>query len=197
MGHCTAYTSACSSRSSVRRENSALDHHILFSRCRIAPCRQTRTSTAESIDLVVLLTISNTVQNAIIGDDNSVTGGIIGAATLLLVNYLFVRFLYSHPKADELVEGSPDVLIENGKVLPDRLRKELILHSELEAAAHKQGFGSLDEVDRAVLDPGGSISFTAKKPGPDESRHNELLKKIEELSRQLSTMRTSPDLPTA
>src|ERR1700683_2752787 len=51
-------------------------------------------------DLVVLLTISNTVQNAIIGDDNSVTGGIIGAATLLLVNYLFVRFLYSHPKAD-------------------------------------------------------------------------------------------------
>jgi uncharacterized membrane protein YcaP (DUF421 family) len=148
-------------------------------------------------DLVVLLTISNTVQNAIIGDDNSVTGGIIGAATLLLVNYLFVRFLYSHPKADELVEGSPDVLIENGKLLPDRLRKELILHSELEAAAHKQGFGSLDEVDRAVLDPGGSISFTAKKPGPDESRHNELLRKIEELSRQLSTMRTAPDRPTA
>jgi uncharacterized membrane protein YcaP (DUF421 family) len=148
-------------------------------------------------DLVVLLTISNTVQNAIIGDDNSVTGGVIGAATLLLVNYLFVRFLYSHKKADEFVEGSPDTLIENGKVLSDRLRKELILPQELEAAAHKQGFGSLAEVDRAVLDPGGSISFTAKKPGPDESRHNELLKKLEEVSRQLSAMRSALDRPTA
>ena len=56
-------------------------------------------------DLVVLLTLSNTVQNAIIGDDNSVTGGIIGAATLLLVNYLVVRFLFRHEKLDRLVEG--------------------------------------------------------------------------------------------
>ena len=77
----------------------------------------------------------------------------------------------------------------------DRLRKELILRAELEAAAHKQGFGSLDEVDRAVLDPGGSISFTAKKPGPDESRHTELLKKLEDLSRQIATLRTALNPP--
>src|SRR5438876_10445639 len=57
-------------------------------------------------DLVVLLTLSNTVQNAIIGDDNSVTGGIIGASTLLIVNYLVVRYLSRHQKLDELVEGS-------------------------------------------------------------------------------------------
>src|SRR6266704_3289668 len=56
-------------------------------------------------DLVVLLTLSNTVQNAIIGDDNSITGGIIGAATLLAVNALVVRFLYSHERLDRLVEG--------------------------------------------------------------------------------------------
>src|SRR5256884_1046823 len=67
-------------------------------------------------DLVVLLTLSNTVQNAIIGDDNSVTGGLIGAATLLLVNYVVVRFLYSHDRLDRLVEGAPDVLVENGKI---------------------------------------------------------------------------------
>ena len=60
-------------------------------------------------DLVVLLTLSNTVQNAIIGDDNSVTGGVIGAATLLLVNYLVVRFLYRHQKLDRLVEGVGNV----------------------------------------------------------------------------------------
>src|SRR5436309_14287057 len=67
-------------------------------------------------DLVVLLTLSNTVQNAIIGDDNSVTGGLIGAATLLLVNYVVVRFLYSHDRLDRLVEGAPDVLIDRGEV---------------------------------------------------------------------------------
>src|SRR5713101_4947747 len=65
-------------------------------------------------DLIVLLTLSNTVQNAIIGDDNSVTGGIIGAASLLAINYLVVRFLYKHRSLDQLVEGKADVLIEDG-----------------------------------------------------------------------------------
>src|SRR5206468_819056 len=99
-------------------------------------------------DLVVLLTLSNTVQNAIIGEDNSVTGGIIGAATLLLVNYAVVRFLYTHDKLDRLIEGDADILIENGVIVMDRLRKELITRSELEAAAHKQGFNSLDDIDK-------------------------------------------------
>ena len=67
-------------------------------------------------DLVVLLTISNTVQNAIIGDDNSVTGGIIGVATLLILNYLVVRFIYQNNKLEKLVEGSEDVLISDGKI---------------------------------------------------------------------------------
>src|ERR1700730_18365472 len=89
-------------------------------------------------DLVVLLTLSNTVQNAIIGGDNSVTGGLIGASTLLFVNYVVVRFLYGHEKLDRLVEGSPDVLIDNGEVQRDHLRDELITIHELEAAAHKQ-----------------------------------------------------------
>ena len=77
-------------------------------------------------DLVVLLTLSNTVQNAIIGDDNSVTGGIIGAATLLLVNYLVVRFLFRHEKLDRLIEGEATVLIENGKILKDKLAQEVL-----------------------------------------------------------------------
>src|ERR1700720_1002844 len=77
-------------------------------------------------DLVVLLTLSNTVQNAIIGDDNSVSGGIIGASSLLLINYLVVRFLYGHRKIEQIVEGQSDVLIESGKVKPERLKKELI-----------------------------------------------------------------------
>src|SRR5262252_1283782 len=76
-------------------------------------------------DLVVLLTISNTVQNAIIGEDNSITGGIIGAATLLIVNYGVVKFLYSHENLDHLIEGDQCVLIDSGVLKADRLKREL------------------------------------------------------------------------
>ena len=142
-------------------------------------------------DLVVLLTLSNTVQNAIIGDDNSVTGGLIGAATLLVVNYVVVRFLYDHERLDRLVEGDPDVLIENGALKVDRLKRELITRAELEAAAHKQGFSSLEDIDRAVLDPGGGICFFAKKPTAETSRHDELMARLDELSAQMSALRAS------
>ncbi len=77
-------------------------------------------------DLVVLLTLSNTVQNAIIGEDNTVTGGIIGATSLLIVNYLVVRFLYKHRSLDQFVEGRSDVLIEDGKVKTQHLRNREI-----------------------------------------------------------------------
>ena len=140
-------------------------------------------------DLVVLLTLSNTVQNAIIGDDNTVTGGIIGAATLLAVNYLVVRFLYNHEKLDRLIEGDPDVLIENGVVQVDRLKRELITRLELEAAAHKQGFASLDEIDRAILDPGGTVAFFARKPSPDATRHQEIMARLDALTAQIAALK--------
>jgi uncharacterized membrane protein YcaP (DUF421 family) len=142
-------------------------------------------------DLVVLLTLSNTVQNAIIGDDNTITGGVIGAATLLLVNHIVVRYLYNHEKLERLLEGDPDVLIEGGEVRADRLKRELLTRTELEAAAHKQGFGSLDEVDRAVLDPGGTISFSARRPSPDDSRHNELLARLDAMATEISALRAA------
>ncbi len=147
-------------------------------------------------DLVVLLTISNTVQNAIIGDDNSVTGGIIGASTLLAVNYLVIRFLFRHEKIDRLVEGDATVLIEHCCVLHDKLEKELLTVHELEAAAHKQGFGGLQEVERAVLEPGGAISFFAKKPDPDESRHQEVMVRLDYLAREIARLR-SPNAPAS
>ena len=132
-------------------------------------------------DLVVLLTLSNTVQNAIIGDDNSVTGGVIGATSLLLINYLVVRFLYGHRKLDQFVEGKADVLVLDGKVHVERLKKELITQSQLEAAARKQGFESLGEVDKCVLEPGGTLTFVGKKPASEDLRHQELLKRLEQL----------------
>jgi len=148
-------------------------------------------------DLVVLLTLSNTVQNAIIGDDNSVTGGIIGASTLLLVNYLVVRFLYRHETLDRLVEGQSCPLIENGKVLEERLTQEVLTRQELEAAAHKQGFGDLSEVQSAMLEPSGTITFTAKKPVPDEVRHQEVMQRLDQLSRELAQLRLREAPPSA
>ena len=140
-------------------------------------------------DLVVLLTLSNTVQNAIIGDDNSVTGGIIGATSLLVINYLVVRFLYKHRTLDQLIEGRADVLIEDGKVKTQHLKKELITMAQLEAAARKQGFDSLSEVQQCVLEPGGTISFIGKKPGSDETRHNATMQRLDQLMAEITNLR--------
>ena len=142
-------------------------------------------------DLVVLLTLSNTVQNAIIGEDTSVIGGLIGAATLLLINYLVVRLVYQNQQLEKVVEGEPTVLIENGKIVQDRLEKELITRLDLESAAHKQGFDTLDEVDKATLEPDGVISFTKKEPPLELMRHKELLEKLERIERELSTLRAA------
>ena len=140
-------------------------------------------------DLVVLLTLSNAVQNAIIGSDDSVTGGLIGAATLLGVNHVVVKYLYGRQRIEQLVEGDSDVLIEQGVVQMPRLEKELITPAELLSAAHKQGFGSLDEVDRAILEPGGTISFFGKQPSLEATRHAEVLAELKRLSAQVSALR--------
>jgi uncharacterized membrane protein YcaP (DUF421 family) len=140
-------------------------------------------------DLVVLLTLSNTVQNAIIGDDNSVSGGLIGATSLLLINYLVVRFLYGHSKLEQIVEGQSDVLIEKGKVKTDRLKKELITLPQLEAAARKQGFDSLAEVDKCTLEPGGTLTFAGKKPGTEDVRHQELVTRLEKLLAEIALLK--------
>src|SRR5262245_11311410 len=140
-------------------------------------------------DLVVLLTISNTVQNAIIGNDNSVTGGIIGAGTLLALNYGVVRFLYRHERIDRLIEGDCTVLMDNGVILKDRMDAEFITIAELEAQAHKQGFDSLDEVNRAVLEASGTLSFIGKKPTLEAARQSELLERLDAIQRTVNEIR--------
>jgi uncharacterized membrane protein YcaP (DUF421 family) len=140
-------------------------------------------------DLIVLLTLSNTVQNAIIGEDTSVIGGIIGATTLLAVNYFVVRFLYNHERLDHLIEGDCDELMTHGKVQRDRLKKELLTEAALETAAHRQGFASLQEIDRAVLEVGGSISFYPKEPTPEVARHTEMLASLDRVMAELAELR--------
>jgi uncharacterized membrane protein YcaP (DUF421 family) len=140
-------------------------------------------------DLVVLLTISNTVQNAIIGDDNSVLGGVIGASTLLLVNYLVVAAVYRHRRLGDLIEGSPDVLIQHGRIDDNRLRREKITIEELEAAARRQGFASLKAVDQAILYPGGTFCFIGKVPTADALHHRQIMKELHDLRREVAELR--------
>jgi len=142
-------------------------------------------------DLVVLLTLSNTVQNAIIGDDNSVSGGIIGATSLLFINYIVVRFLYGHNKLEQIVEGQSDVLIDKGQVKLDRLKRELITTSQLEAAARTQGFDTLADVDKCVLEPSGTLAFVGRKPDTDDLRHRELVTHLERLLEEVLRMRSA------
>jgi len=139
-------------------------------------------------DLVVLLSLSNTVQNAIIGDDNSVTGGLIGAFTLLAANYIVVRFLFKHRRLDQVLEGSPTVLIEDGHICKRALAKELLTRSELMTVLHRQGFGRICDVERCVLEPGGGFYIKSKEPPMDERQHSELLARLDELSRQIAAL---------
>jgi uncharacterized membrane protein YcaP (DUF421 family) len=125
-------------------------------------------------DLVVLLLLSNTVQNAIIGNDNSLVGGIIGAGALLVLNGVVVRGLYHYGKLDA-IEGRPDLLVRNGRLMRHHLERELITVSELEAMARRQGIGSLAHVQECRLETGGSFSFIAKTPTDEDIRHHELV----------------------
>jgi len=125
-------------------------------------------------DLVVLLLLSNTVQNAIIGNDNSLVGGIAGAAALLIINATVVRLLYHYGKLDK-IEGRPDALIRNGRILRHHLERELITVAELESAARRQGIVSLAHVKDCRLETGGALTFIEKTPTDEEMRHHETI----------------------
>ncbi len=140
-------------------------------------------------DLVVLLSVSNTVQNAIIGEDNSVTGGLIGAFTLFAMNYLVVRFLFKHRRLDEIIEGVPTVLMEKGSVCPPALAKELITTSELTSVAHRQGYASLDEIETCKLEPGGVFYFEPKTPPVGERHHRDVIARLDQLGVLIEDLR--------
>jgi len=137
-------------------------------------------------DLVVLLSLSNTVQNAIIGDDNSVTGGIAGAISLLVINYVVVRFLFRHRRLDQVLEGKPSMLIKDGHLQKSEMARELITVSELQSVVRRQGFDGIHEIETCVIEPGGAFIFKRKNPPTDELRHNELLQRLEMLTAKLN-----------
>ena len=139
-------------------------------------------------DLVVLLSLSNTVQNAIIGNDNSLTGGLVGAFTLLGLNYLVVRFLFRHRRLDQLLEGSPTVLIEHGHIVKKNLARELLSRSELMTVLHRQGFYALDEIDQCVLEPGGTFAIKRKEPPRSDLHYLDIMQRLESIDTKLARL---------
>ena len=141
-------------------------------------------------DLVVLLSLSNTVQNAMIGEDNSVSGGVIGAFSLLTVNWLLTRILFRAPKLNQIFELPPSVLIRHGVVDWEATKKEALTELELRAVLHKQGFDRYEEVEKCVLEPNGNFYMEGIKSMSDDAQRADLMKAIESLTREVRDMRT-------
>ena len=141
------------------------------------------------IDLVVILSLSNTVQNAIIGADNSLVGGIVGAIALLAINY-FVAFLkFKSPKMETLIEGKPVTLIENGKFNEQVIKKEMMTREDLDVVAHEEGFDNADDIKKFVLDPNGSFLVEGKEENNEDKFKKAVLRKLDELNQQIAELK--------
>jgi uncharacterized membrane protein YcaP (DUF421 family) len=140
-------------------------------------------------DLVVLLSLSNTVQNSLIGEDNSVSGGLVGALTLLGINWLVVRLLYSSPKLGRILEGTDQTLILNGMIDHAALRREVLTEEELLAVIHRQGYDDFDEVQECSIGPNGSFYVRGRQPSQEDERHSVLLARLDELGRELRELK--------
>ena len=134
-----------------------------------------------SFDLVVLLLLSNVVQNAIIGNDNSLLGGLLGALILLVVNFVLVRAAFMSPRFGKAIQGGPTTLFENGELDEHALRREAITREELIANLRRQGL-ELDDVEKVELEPEGVFNATPK-PQPKLA---DLMKKLDAIEAKLS-----------
>ncbi len=109
-------------------------------------------------DLIVLLIISNVLQNAMIGRDDSITGGLIGAGTIVGLNWVVAEAAFRSRQTERLIEGAPVVLIHHGRVVERHLAMERISHDELHAALRRQGIDHMTQVRSAILEANGALS---------------------------------------
>jgi len=132
------------------------------------------------------------VQNAIIGEDNSVTGGIIGACSLLAINWLVVRVLFRSRRLTRAFEGRATILVHNGQIDKRALERESLSREELLEVIHRQGFEDLHQVRKCELEPNGTFYVEAFDPLVADKRHSELLERLDALSREVSALRVQP-----
>ena len=123
-----------------------------------------------TFDLVVLLLLSNVVQNAIIGSDDSLVGGLLGAAVLVAVNSVLVRTVQRSATAVAVLEGTAEVLVSDGDVDEASLKRLGLRRADVEVAVRRQGASDVDEVQEATLQPGGAIVVTLKPEAMNATR---------------------------
>ncbi len=131
-------------------------------------------------DLIILLTISNVLQNAMIGPDNSLTGGLIGGLALFCANGLIGRLTLHFPKLAQLFEGRPSILIEDGRILLKSLRREVMTMGELERAIRKHDLDpetDLPLIKRALLEQDGTVTIIHKSEH-NEGRHHKTIGRL-------------------
>lgn len=137
-----------------------------------------------TFDLVVMLLLSNVVQNAIIGEDNSLAGGVLGAAVLVAFNAILDRVAFLGPRSEWLFDGTPTTLVKDGKVDHDALRSVGLREHELTTALRKQQADGADEVSLARLQPGGSFDVELMREHQNAST-GELVEAVAQLQRHL------------
>jgi uncharacterized membrane protein YcaP (DUF421 family) len=140
-------------------------------------------------DLVVLLSLSNTVQNAMIGDDNSVSGGLVGAFSLLAINWVLAWVLYRAPKATVLLSGHPATLIRDGVVDEAELKNQSLTHEDLVSVLNKNGFNDLADVHTCVLEPNGTFFVEGKKLSSEDLQRGEIMRALAELTTEVKALR--------
>ncbi|MCC3313818.1 DUF421 domain-containing protein [Nocardia africana] len=151
-----------------------------------------------SFDLVVMLLLANVVQNAVIGNDNSLSGGLLGAAILIGLNAIVVRAVNIHPLLVRLFEGRPTTLVRNGRAIPKALTRLGLRRADVAAACRRQGADDIGEISDATLFPGGALVVTLDKAHRDatitdlRNEHDRLLAQIRT---ELATLRRHPHSP--
>jgi uncharacterized membrane protein YcaP (DUF421 family) len=141
-------------------------------------------------DLVVLLSLSNTVQNAIIGNDNSLAGGLLGACALLAANWLLNRVLFRAPRLNTLLQGTKTVLVRDGVVDEDAMRREILTREELKDVLHKQNVRGLADVKKVTLEPSGTFSIESREDSFPRARHEEVLSRLDQLMKEVESLRS-------
>ena len=114
-------------------------------------------------DLVFIMLIGNAVQNAMVGSDTTLTGGLVAAATLFSINFLVKYLTYRFPGIGKIIQGEAVMLIYKGKLIKENMAKAKISLEELEEAIREHGVSSIEEVDLAVLELDGSISVLSNE----------------------------------
>jgi uncharacterized membrane protein YcaP (DUF421 family) len=140
-------------------------------------------------DLVVLLSLSNTVQNAIIGDDNSVTGGVVGAFSLLAINWILMWLLYRAPRINKALQGHPSTLIRRGVADMTEMKRQSLTQEDLISVLNKNGFNYMEDVDECVLEPNGTFYIRGITPSKDDTDRSQLMAAIEKLSAEVKDLR--------